>query len=266
MFDTFDYETYCRLLGILKKTHTNYRFIDTRNTTHEKYFILRHDVDFSPDAAFKMAQIEREMGIKATYFLLFNSDFYNLLSHEFCHLPRKIVELGHEVGLHYDFSKYEEIGCNIHDILNFQARLLSAMAGTAIHSISMHNPSINGLDPFLKNREYINVYDSKFTKEIGYFSDSGGAWRKTTIESFKNNNIPKKMQLLIHPIYWNNSHADRWDRMQLLIESRIKKIKNQQISVFKLWQQHNGVKEYDKMRMDDKMHPLFFSSDTKKTR
>src|SRR6185295_8253711 len=68
----------------------------------EPFFILRHDVDYSPAAALALAAQEADREIRATYFLLPNSLYYNLLAPEHARFPASLVALGHEVGLHYD--------------------------------------------------------------------------------------------------------------------------------------------------------------------
>jgi len=46
----------------------------------EKHLILRHDIDFDLDAAVEMAECERRHGLKATYFILLRTEFYNVAS------------------------------------------------------------------------------------------------------------------------------------------------------------------------------------------
>ena len=43
---------------------------------------LRHDIDFSVKDAYKIALIEKDMGIKANYFFMLSSNTYNPLSNE----------------------------------------------------------------------------------------------------------------------------------------------------------------------------------------
>ena len=66
------------------------------NKTPSKYIILRHDVEQKYAIALKFAQIQHSLGIKGTY-------YFRILPE--CFKPevvRKIAELGHEVGYHYD--------------------------------------------------------------------------------------------------------------------------------------------------------------------
>src|SRR5205085_8345871 len=61
---------------------------------------LRHDVDLSLEAALELARLEHGRGARATYFLMTESVFYNLLSPVGERALRELRELGHAVGLH----------------------------------------------------------------------------------------------------------------------------------------------------------------------
>src|SRR5688572_11464273 len=102
MLERFDFDTYGRLLDLLKSGRPNLTFRDFHSgTSPDRFFILRHDVDMSPAAALRMAEWESARGFRATYFVLLTSEWYNLLELRHVGFPRRLVELGHEVGLHY---------------------------------------------------------------------------------------------------------------------------------------------------------------------
>lgn len=148
MFDQFSYDEYERLLGILKASRENITFSDCRNGDNPpRFFILRHDIDYSLSAALKMARFEAEQDVRATYFLLLSSENYNLLCEESCTVPRQLAALGHEVGLHYDVRvMYERCKEGLRTQLQWEIDILSGLTGNTIHSIAMHNPSVHGDD------------------------------------------------------------------------------------------------------------------------
>ena len=47
----------------------------------KQHLILRHDIDMSLEAALPIAEIEKNIGVKATYFILLRSDLYLSLIH-----------------------------------------------------------------------------------------------------------------------------------------------------------------------------------------
>jgi hypothetical protein len=55
----------------------------------EKVVILRHDVDRKPEKALKMAEIEREFDIQATYYFRSTKEVFK-------------AEIMHKIGYHYE--------------------------------------------------------------------------------------------------------------------------------------------------------------------
>lgn len=87
-----------------------------RNPERKSLLLIRHDVDCDLDAALEMAALEAEMGVQATYFLLPPGDngvyanYYGRIAfgrvwhtRRLLVAARKLIELGHEVGIHNDF-------------------------------------------------------------------------------------------------------------------------------------------------------------------
>ncbi len=99
----FTLKTYKVLLKVLLKK--NYSFFTFQEyiennlsliTGNSSIIILRHDVDRLPENALKMAQIEKELGIKSTYF------FRTIKSVFKPEIIGEIAEMGHEIGYHYE--------------------------------------------------------------------------------------------------------------------------------------------------------------------
>ncbi|MCR4659698.1 MAG: hypothetical protein K5650_05330 [Bacteroidales bacterium] len=77
----FTIEKYRELLEALKK-HKHHR--------------IRHDVDLRPEYSLRVAQVEAEMGMKATYY------FRSMHFKSHADTIKAIVALGHEAGFHYE--------------------------------------------------------------------------------------------------------------------------------------------------------------------
>ncbi|MBN1942441.1 MAG: hypothetical protein JW849_04015 [Phycisphaerae bacterium] len=211
----------------------------------ERFVILRHDVDFSPACALRLAQQEAELGFPATYFFLLTSDLYNLLGRPHRDVPRQIVELGHEVGLHYDVPVLAE-DPSPREALVRQTALLAELSGQPVRSMAMHNPAWNGADPFRDDGEFINAYDPAFTKDIAYYSDSCGAWLDATHATLTSGEIPPRLQLLIHPVYWNHGTGDRRSRLAEWAKQHGGYAEHFLRELEKLWPTHKGVIEHDR--------------------
>jgi len=250
LFDSFDYDSYFESLKIFLSVNENLCF-DEISHVHpgQRYFILRHDVDFDPGIALRMAQLEAERGIRSTYFILLTSPYYNLLIGENRRVPRQLVELGHKVGLHYDIIDLSLSGENqVLTEFKFQISILSELAGSEIKMICAHNPSLSSDDPFKRSDEFINAADSKFTTDITYLSDSCGAWRDEAIDIFKSGIIPERLQLLIHPFYWNDRPEDRWQIIENFQNESVRNIKDRIAYCKAVWSAHPGVKQHDRRK------------------
>jgi hypothetical protein len=65
---------------------------------------LRHDLDVCLEEALDMANLESELGVRATYFILVNSPLYNPLSQGSLEFVHHIQAKGHWIGLHIDLG------------------------------------------------------------------------------------------------------------------------------------------------------------------
>ncbi len=248
MFKEFSYNEYSRILEYLIRKRENLCFEDVVSTDEgNHFFILRHDIDYCPKSALFMAEIESNMGVRASYFLLFSSTHYNLLSSDYCWFPRDLVKLGHEVGLHYDLRCYEYFGRDKpFEMLRTESKILSNLTGRQVRSISMHEPATSGRDPFKNTKDFINAYDDLFTKKMPYFSDSCGAWSDEAVSALQGGNLPSRFQLLIHPFLWREEPVDRWTVLEEFIEQKNRKLREYVEERKEMWAKHQGVVEHDK--------------------
>ena len=248
MRDSFTYCTYVSLVGRLVRTHALVRFAELKNDAPTPpYVILRHDVDYSPRAALQMATLEAEAGWRATYFLLPNGPYYNLLSPEHAGFPRRLVELGHEVGLHYDVRLFSAFPRPRWDaILDAQAQLLAALSGERVSSIAMHQPALRGEDPFALRPDLVNAYDPRFVRETTYISDSCRAWRDASWHAlFEEGSLPDRLQLCLHPVNW--AERDR-SRSEIFAGARREVLQSIEASHADLMEEvsvHAAVKEHE---------------------
>jgi hypothetical protein len=94
----FDLDHYRELLDAARQGGYRFAFFDREPQAGDLF--LRHDVDMSLDAAVTLAELEAERGVAATYFLMTQSDFYNLDSRLGVAALGRLRELGHRIGLH----------------------------------------------------------------------------------------------------------------------------------------------------------------------
>lgn len=186
--------------------------------------ILRHDVDRIAAHALEMAEIEHARGIKGTYYFRWYTADPEVM--------RRVKELGHEVGLHYEtlaffaqerglksadeitpaiqeelrrrlkaeIQQFEEIAGDILTIASHGAPENSKLGLTNFQAI------MEGEDPL--DYGLIGTAYGKITGEFTYLSDVGGIWRTFPYDKLENKEGP--FYVLIHPVHWvDNLERDK---------------------------------------------------------
>ena len=70
--------------------------LDGAKALPERFVILRHDVDKKPWNSVRMAELEAQMGVKASYYFRIGKSSNNP------ECIKRIAALGHEIGYHYE--------------------------------------------------------------------------------------------------------------------------------------------------------------------
>ena len=155
----FSYKHYFEVLKNAKKEYAIGPVRDYKKLKkNKKYIILRHDIDISLDHAIKIAKKEAKYGIFSTYFILLHSPYYNASDENSFEKIRKISNLGHEIGLHYDVTFLEKNSGSIVKNLNDEVNILSKISNTKITSIAQHDPTYS---PKLNNKALVDFLDVK---------------------------------------------------------------------------------------------------------
>lgn len=205
--EDFTTTQYRELLDIAGRS---YRFVRYTEIPAEERFVLwRHDVDYSLNRSLRLAEIEHEAGVAATYFVNPHCEFYNLLEKDQRRICRRLVELGHDIGLHFDaeYHDVEDEG-QLDRLVAVEAALLADICGTAIKVFSFHNPT-----DFLLSCErdayggLINCYSASFKVRLAYCSDSNGYWRFRRLRDVLEQASDPRLQVLTHPGWWQESPA-----------------------------------------------------------
>jgi hypothetical protein len=219
-FDDFTLEGYGELLGMALGVND---FVDYPNAKDfDRFVIWRHDVDMSPAAAVETALIENSLGIRAHYFFLPHSEFYNLLERENLERVRRIGDLGHSVQLHFDSGYYgvdsEE---RLERCLRLEADFLNEVLGVCIGAFSFHNPSAFDLGCGAEHYAgLVNTYSEFFKREVAYCSDSNGYWRHRRLRELLGPGAPPRLQVLTHPEWWQPEVMSPRQRVNRAIDLR----------------------------------------------
>ena len=191
----------------------------------EQYVIMRHDVDKSPEAALRIAEIENQRRIKASYY--FRAEGFERSTAA----VRRIVSLGHEIGYHYEDLSAAK-GNLQYAIILFNNNLKMLREFYPVRTICMHGSPLSRYD----NRSIWENYDYRKFGVIGepyldvdfkrviYLTDTGRRWdgadynirdkvaspfthnyRSTfeIVEGFGNGRLPHRAMITTHPHRWN---------------------------------------------------------------
>lgn len=194
--------------------------------------ILRHDVDFDTNFALQTALIESKLGMKATYFFLLRSNFYNIISPQDFDNVCKIRKLGHRITLHFDPMIYEDF----HKGLKREVAIFQQYFDEEVEIISLHRPN----DFFQKYDAPImgieHTYQSKYFHDIKYFSDSTGVWRFGHPFDSLEFLLRKPLHILIHPVWWMVEGGSNFDKLRSYYSQRTETLKTDFINNCKPFQ------------------------------
>lgn len=152
-----------------------------RKSPKGRVVILRHDSDRWPKNALKLARIEREKGVNATYYIRTAKKAFRP------EIVKKIVNLGHEVGYHYEDLTLAKGDYN-QAISLFKDHLEKLRHFYPVSTICMHGSPLSNIDNKLiwKRFDYREsgligepYLDVDYT-EVLYITDTGRRWNDDT--------------------------------------------------------------------------------------
>lgn len=200
--DDFTIEHYRQLLRLAKSGWQIASYEDIRWS--QGFLLWRHDLDISLNRSLALAQIESEEAVEATYFVNPHSEFYNLAEVGQHKTIKKILSLGHSLGLHFDASFYDvKSEKSLDKLVATEAAYLSELFGQKPVAFSFHNPDASHL--VCDAEEYgglVNCYSKRFKSEVAYCSDSNGYWRFRRLYDVLQEKKDARLQVLTHPGWW----------------------------------------------------------------
>jgi len=248
----FTLARYQKYLNSIISKYTNILRFDEffqLNIKNSSICLIRHDVDRKPKNALKMAYLENKLGIKASYYFRIKKNSFNPK------IIKKISELGHEIGYHYEnlSDTYGNIDKAMDD---FISNLKKFRKIVEVKTISMHGRPFRPYDNrdlwrIKKNHLYLKnelkilgaLYLDIDYKNIAYINDTGRNWKsnKSNLRDGTNSQIEinfadgnellkylsnspyETMIFQIHPERWSDNFFE-WI-FQLIIDRIINMIK-----------------------------------------
>lgn len=190
---------------LLRVAKASYRFATYDAIPWGTRFILwRHDLDYSINRAAALAGIESEEGVTATYFVNPCSEYHNPFEPGQARLLKRILGLGHRLGLHFD-AAFHDIRDEeqLHKKVAQEGRWLEEAFGVRPAVFSFHNPGAAHLQCDADGYGgLISCYSRRFKAEIPYCSDSNGYWRFRRLHDVLTEATDPCLQVLTHPGWW----------------------------------------------------------------
>lgn len=221
----FTLQSYQSLVSAFQKAGYHFQTFQefVTSPSEGKTLVLRHDVDELAWNALKMAQIENELGVRATYF------FRIVKQSNVPEVIRQIVDLGHEVGYHYEDLALAE-GDEEKAMLSFRQNLEYFRQFYPVKSVCMHGSSTSKYDNRLiwKSHQLSDFglvgepYLSIDFDKVYYLTDTGYAWdggkfatrdivenkfgltfhsTQQIVESVNRGDFPEKAMILAHTLW-----------------------------------------------------------------
>ena len=229
----FSFKEYKTILNFIKD---NYQIIDYSDVTDNtnSFAIVRHDVEFSPHRALDIAKIDKELGIKSSYFFQIRNNCYNSLSGENVNIIKKISNLGHHIGAHINTSQFNSQN-SLESFVVEDIETLSKYTNLNVDRFSFHRPKPYQLREYIKINGYINAYDDKYFHyydkiqpkklRVKYIADSNNNWKYGYPLNLNVDEVDK-LQLLTHPFSWTRDGLDNYDNFKSVIGEKTKEMVN----------------------------------------
>jgi hypothetical protein len=218
-FSDFTEENYRSLLRLAKR---KYVFAGYNEAPAGPHVFWRHDLDASMNRSLRLAQIEHEEGVVATYFLFPRCLYYNLLNPLTHALIRQIIELGHEIALHFDPTHFGKglTRERLIEAIAAERDLLKREFGAEPTAVSFHLYGVLE-EPMPDDDELaglVNAYSKRLRDTYGYVSDSNGIWLHRRLQDVLTEAHEDRLQVLTHPEWWTAEVMPPRVRLQCAID------------------------------------------------
>lgn len=231
MMRDFTLKIYAELLESAKGAGyvlTSYEDFILNGAQYKKVLILRHDVDARPWNSCRTAVLEHGLGAKGSYYFRVVPQSFNEQA------IAKILEVGHEIGYHYEDMAF--MNGNVEKAYShFCQRLEMFRKYYPVKTICMHGSPLSKWDnrALWLTHDYKTLgilgepyFDLDFNKVL-YITDTGRSWNKSEssvrdkvssgyqfsfgstkdiIDAFHGSQLPETIMLNIHPQRWTDNY------------------------------------------------------------
>lgn len=195
---------------------------------------LRHDVKISLSKALRMAEIESEYGMPASFMVRADSSLYSLNDRQARIHLLELLQMGHEVGLHFDLAHETRQSPSYRRLIEAEVSAacerLEQIICRPVRSLSFQRP----IPLLFGGSLLINGRINADAQELRAWclSDGGGHWRNgepvAQIAQFNQ----QALQVILHPIWWGEKHMLAPQRLQEFFEFATREQSSREASLF----------------------------------
>jgi len=207
---------------LIKTAKKNYLFEPFTTKTKSPHILWRHDIDFSIHRASSLAKIENELGVKATYFLKLHSEFYNLFEKSIFEKVLKIIEFGHNIGLHFEHHFYNNNKKKLEENLRSEKKILEKIFSVDVKVFSFDSPTLSNALNVSDNKisSMVNAYGQRIKNNYHYCTDSNGYWRFERLADVLESREYPYLHILTHPGWWQKNPMKPRQRVERCVKHR----------------------------------------------
>ncbi len=195
---------------------------------------LRHDIKVSLKRAVHMAELEHEYGLPATYMVRADSPLYSLNERNARIQLLELLQLGHEVGLHFDLANDERQNQSFLTMVENQLRpactRIEQIICRPVRAFSLYRPIPRLFDGPLLIDGRVNADASELRAWL--LSDAGGSWRNGDPLTQLKQPTGRVLQLLLHPLWWGHKHLPAPERLQEFFASATRDASAREAAIF----------------------------------
>ena len=227
MYKKFSYDEYASIIRAVQECGKQVTFNEALQ--RDSFVIMRHDVEFSVKRAYDLAKFEHAHDFKSIFFFQISNNTYNLFSGKNLEYVEEILQMGHQVGLHFHLREGENLETVKRQICTDVEILRKEIPG-ALPIFSFHRPTNEVLRANIKLDGILNAYQDEFFSytedmekhppEIKYISDARHRFNYGLYPDAATINGNDKVHILLHPYSWTQEGHDNLGNFRSLIEEK----------------------------------------------
>lgn len=170
----------------------------------------------------QLAEVERSLGVRSTFFIRLHSFFYNAIEDANIARMKRLSEMGFEIGIHQELWKFTDDSQSAGELLGSERRLMEILLRREIFGVATHLPNYN---IFRMNSEIMAAAGFRyrpgseaFNEGALFVSDSNSRWKKFSLEEALDRT--NKVLATVHPVWWVGKVADTAELIESLKEGK----------------------------------------------